>query len=66
MAGVLDQELAQLCGEHGSEVGMVGTDDAFAGAQGLVGQEHVEHHPRAGSAQSLLPEPVGESGWVEA
>jgi len=45
---------------------MVGTDDAFAGAQGLVGQEHVEHHPRAGSAQSLLPEPVGESGWVEA
>ena len=45
---------------------MVGTDDALTGAQGLVGQEHVEHDPGAGSAQSLGTEQVGESGQVEA
>ena len=43
------QELAELGGELGSEVGMVGADDAGAGGQGLVGQEHVEHDPGAGS-----------------
>ena len=59
------QELPELGGEDRSEAGVVGADDTLAGGQGLVGQVHVEHHPRAGSAESLLGEQVGESGQVQ-
>ena len=61
-AGVVGQELAELGGEDGSEVGVVGADDPGAGGQGVVGQVDVEHDPGAGSAESLLGEQVGESG----
>ena len=65
VAVVGGQELAELGGEDGSEVGVVGADDTLPGGQGLVGQEHVQHDPGAGSLQALLGEQVGESGQVE-
>ena len=65
MAGVGGQELPELGGEDRSEAGVVGADDPGAGGQGLVGQEHVEDDPGAGSLQALLGEQVSESGQVE-
>ena len=66
MAVVGGQELPELGGEDRAEVGVVGADDTLPGGQGLVGHEHVQHHPGAGSAEALLGEQVGESGQVEA
>ena len=57
---------AQLCGEDGSDAGVVGADDTGAGGEGLVGQVDVEHDPGSGSPQALPGEQVGENGWVEA
>ena len=65
VAVVGGQELPELGGEDRSEAGVVGADDPGAGGQGLVGQEHVQHDPGAGSAESLLGEQVSESGQVE-
>ena len=65
VAVVGGQELAGLGGEDRSEAGVIGADDTGAGGQGLVGQVHVQHHPGAGSAESLLGEQVRESGQVQ-